>query len=212
MKHITRILIALLVLGTVTQAQTLKVGIVSMQEVLKDYYKSKQAQVDLNGRRDEIKKDLEVQHNKLRELAKDVEDLQKLIRDESTTAEFRRLKSQEFENKASEARALQRNLQQLSQQKERQLMLELERTFRGIRDEVTVVVTEISKKNGYDLVFDKSAVSVGGSPFLLFSKDAVDFTAEVLADLNRDAPAEFKNAPPAEAAPAPAPTPAATTP
>ncbi len=206
-KTIAKLLAATVALGGVANAQTLKVGIVSMQDVLQGYYKSKQAQVDLNERRDEIKKDLDVRRTKLRDLAREVEDLQKLIRDESTTAEFRRMKAQEFENKASEARALQRDLEQLARQRERQLMLELERTFRGIRDEVKVVVDDIAKKDGYDLVFDKSAIGVGGSPFLLFSKDAVDFTAGVLAELNKDAPEEFKNAPPA--APPPAAGPAA---
>lgn len=204
MKYIAKILVALVALGTVAQAQTLKVGIVNMQDVLQGYYKSKQAQVDLNQRRDDIKKDLDVRRTKLRDLTREVEDLQKLIRDESTTAEFRRLKVQELENKASEGRALQRDLEQLAKQKERQLMLELERTFRGIRDEVKVVVDEISKKDGYDLVFDKSAVGMGGSNFLLFSKDAVDFTPAILTSLNKDAPADFKNAPPATAPAAPA--------
>jgi outer membrane protein len=203
MKRIATIAAAL-VLASVAHAQTLKVGIVSMQEVLQGYYKSKQAQVDLNERRDDIKKDLDVRRAKLRDLAREVEDLQKLIRDESTTAEFRRMKAQEFENKASEARALQRDLEQLAKQKERQLMLELERTFRGIRDEVKVVVDDISKKDAYDLVFDKSAIGIGGSPFLLFSKDAVDFTPAVLTELNKDAPEEFKNAPPVTLPAAPA--------
>ncbi len=197
MKTIAKILAVFVALGTIGHAQTLKVGIVNMQEVLQGYYKSKQAQVDLNQRRDDIKKDLDVRRNKLKDLTREVEDLQKLIRDEGTTQEFKRLKMQELENKGSEGRALARDLEQLAKQKERQLMLELERTFRGIRDEVKVVVDEISKKDGYDLVFDKSAVGMGGSPFLLFSKDAVDFTPSVLTSLNKDAPAEFKNAPPA---------------
>lgn len=200
MKTIVKILVAAVALGGFGQAQTLKVGIVSMQDVLQGYYKSKQAQVELNQRRDDIKKDLDVRRAKLRDLMREVEDLQKLIRDESTTTEFRRLKAQELENKASEGRALQRDLEQLAKQKERQLLLELERTFRGIRDEVKVVVDQISKKDGYDLVFDKSAIGIGGSPFLLFSKDAVDFTQSILGELNKDAPEDFKNAP--ETAPA----------
>ena len=145
MKTIVKILAALAVLGTAGHAQTLKVGIISMQEVLQNYYKSKQAQVELNQRRDNIKKDLDTRRSKLRDLTREVEDLQKLLRDESTTNEFRRLKAQELENKSSEGRALAQDLQQLATQKERQLMLELERTFRGIRDEVKVVVDEISK-------------------------------------------------------------------
>ena len=204
MKTIVKTIAILAVSAGLAQAQTLKVGIVSMQDVLQGYYKAKQAQVELSQRRDDIKKDLDVRRAKLRDLTREAEDLQKLIRDESTTAEFRRLKMQEFENKGREANALARDLDQVAKQKERQLMLELERTFRGIRDEVKAVVDEISKKDGYDLVFDKSAIGMGGTPFLLFSKDAVDFTPAILTQLNADAPAEFKNAPPAEAPAAPA--------
>lgn len=203
MKTIVKTIAILAFTAGMTQAQALKVGIVSMQEVLQGYYKAKQAQVDLSQRRDDIKKDLDVRRAKLRDLTREAEDLQKLIRDESTTAEFRRLKMQEFENKGREANALARDLDQVAKQKERQLMLELERTFRGIRDEVKAVVDEISKKDGYDLVFDKSAIGMGGTPFLLFSKDAVDFTPAILTQLNADAPAEFKNAPPAEIPAAP---------
>ena len=196
MKTIVKIIAALAITAGMAQAQTLKVGIVNMQEVLMGYYKSKQAQVEMTQRRDDIKKDLDVRRAKLRDLTREAEDLQKLIRDESTTNEFRKLKSQELENKAREANALARDLEQVAKQKEKQLMLELERTFRGIRDEVKVVVDEISKKDGYDLVFDKSAIGLSQTPFLLFSKDAVDFTPAILAKLNADAPAEFKNAPP----------------
>ena len=206
MKTIVKVLTAVVALSSFSpfaNAQNLKFGIVSMQEVLQGYYKSKQAQIDLNQRRDDIKKDLDTRRSKLRDLMREVEDLQKLIRDESTTAEFRRLKAQELENKAGEGRSLQRDLELLAKQKERQLMLELERTFRGIRDEVKVVVDEISKKDGYDFVFDKSAVGMGGSNFLLFSKDAVDFTQSILADLNKEAPEELKNAPPIGSEPEP---------
>jgi Skp family chaperone for outer membrane proteins len=196
MKNIIKTIAILAVSAGMTHAQTLKVGIVNMQEVLQGYYKAKQAQVDLSQRRDDIKKDLDVRRAKLRDLVRETEDLEKLIRDESTTAEFRRLKMQERDNKGREANALARDLDQVAKQKERQLMLELERTFRGIRDEVKVVVDEISKKDGYDLVFDKSAIGMGGTPFLLFSKDAVDFTPAILTQLNADAPADFKNAPP----------------
>ncbi|MFM7182314.1 MAG: OmpH family outer membrane protein [Verrucomicrobiales bacterium] len=204
MKNIVKTIAILALSASIAQAQALKVGIVNMQDVLQGYYKSKQAQVELSQRRDDIKKDLDVRRAKLRDLTREAEDLQKLIRDESTTAEFRRLKMQEFETKGREANALARDLDQVAKQKERQLMLELERTFRGIRDEVKVVVDEISKKDGYDLVFDKSAIGMGGTPFLLFSKDAVDFTPSILEKLNADAPAELKNAPPA--APPAAPT------
>jgi hypothetical protein len=43
-------------------------------------------------------------------------------------------------------------------------------------------------KDDYDLVFDKSARSTRGVPFLLYSKDARDFSAEMIAELNEGQP------------------------
>jgi hypothetical protein len=54
-------------------------------------------------------------------------------------------------------------------------------------------------------VFDKSGMGVNGVPFLLFSKDAVDFSQEIVGELNKDAPKEAAAAPAATPAPAPAP-------
>ena len=52
-------------------------------------------------------------------------------------------------------------------------------------------------------------MGVNGVPFLLFSKDAVDFSQEIVGELNKDAPKEAAAAAaPAPATPAPAPAPA----
>lgn len=190
-KTIAKILVAAVAFGGFANAQTLKIGVINMQEVLLGYYKYKQAQADLNVRTDALKKDLDVRRAKVRDLAREVEDLQKLIRDESTTQEFRRMKDQEFQTKLSEAKHLERELDNLTRTRTQQIDLESKRTLRGIGEEMKVVVEDIARKDGYDLVFDKSQ--------LLFSKDAVDFTAAVLSELNKDAPEEFKNAPPAAA-------------
>ena len=55
----------------------------------------------------------------------------------------------------------------------------------GIVKEITDVVNEKVKTNGFDFVFDKSGPSLNGVPLLLYSKDNVDFTNDVLATLNK---------------------------
>ena len=39
-------------------------------------------------------------------------------------------------------------------------------------------------ENGYDLVFDKSSKSTRGISFLLYSKDANDFSSKMITRLN----------------------------
>ena len=53
------------------------------------------------------------------------------------------------------------------------------------------MVNDKAAATGYDLVFDKSNLGVGGVPFLVYSKAGAveDSTAEVIVELNKNAPA-----------------------
>jgi len=45
----------------------------------------------------------------------------------------------------------------------------------------------MAKKKNYDVVFDKSGLGTRGIPFLLHSKDGVDFSEELIGELNKGA-------------------------
>ena len=51
-------------------------------------------------------------------------------------------------------------------------------------------VNDIVKAKGFDVVFDKSGLSAGAVPVVLYSRDDLDFSAEVTAALNKNAPAK----------------------
>ena len=70
------------------------------------------------------------------------------------------------------------------------------RMRKGLLDDISQQVSEKATRDNYDLVFDKSGVSPSGVKFLLHSKDAVDFSTEVLTELNKNAPKESTTAPP----------------
>jgi len=55
----------------------------------------------------------------------------------------------------------------------------------GIVKEITEVVMEKVRANSLDLVFDKSGMSLNGVPLLMYSRDNVDFTSDVIAVLNK---------------------------
>ena len=59
------------------------------------------------------------------------------------------------------------------------------RVREGIVKEITDVVMEKVKANHFDMVFDKSGMSINGVPFLLYAPDNVDFTNDIIAVLNR---------------------------
>ena len=64
-------------------------------------------------------------------------------------------------------------------------LMEMSKRKRGvILEEIQVAVSQHSKKEGYDLVFDKSARSTKGISFLLYSKVARDISAKMISELN----------------------------
>ena len=62
------------------------------------------------------------------------------------------------------------------------------RMRKGIVDEIMVVVNDKVKAAGYDLVLDKSGVSMGQIPVVLYARGDMDFSSEIIAALNKDAP------------------------
>jgi len=63
----------------------------------------------------------------------------------------------------------------------------------GIVKEITDVVMEKVKANNLDLVFDKSGNSLNGVPVLMYSRDSVDFTNDVISVLNKPGRASSVN-------------------
>jgi len=171
-------------------AQEFKIGIIDMKRVFAEYHKTKDAETKVNEGKSNTKKELDERNAKYRELIQDWQDLQKLVQDPSLSNELREEKSKSAQEIASSAKALERDMQQFRQRRERQLQEEVLRMRKSIIEEIKVLVEEKAKTENYDLVFDKSGLGVNGVPFLLHSKDAVDFSNEIIAELNKDAPAE----------------------
>jgi hypothetical protein len=50
-------------------------------------------------------------------------------------------------------------------------------------------VNDLVKSKAYDIVFDKSGLSAGAVPVVLYSRDDLDFSQDVITALNKNAPA-----------------------
>jgi outer membrane protein len=184
-----------------------KIGIIDMKRVFSEYYKTKDAEKSVNDGKEAAKKQLDERNAKYRDLIGKWQESQKLINDPAISEELRAQKKKEAEELSSEAKSLEREMAEFRQRREQQLQEQVTRVRKGILDEIKVLVERKAKDANYDLVFDKSGMGVNGVPFLLFSKDAVDFSQEIVGELNKDAPKEAAAAP-APATPAPAPAPA----
>jgi outer membrane protein len=91
--------------------------------------------------------------------------------------ETREDKEREFRIKASDFQALQKKYRSDLQDLERQLMGDLQK-------DISALVSEIGKKEGYQLVIS----SIG----VLYSQPAIDITARLVQELNAVKPAPKK--------------------
>ncbi len=180
--------IAALALGSAS-AQDLKVGIVDMTKVFQDYHKTKDAEKKVNDGKAIAKKELDERNARYKQLIEKYQSYAEALKDPSLSEELRAQKQQEAQDIASEARSLEREKKEFAERRQRQLLEQVERMRKAILEEIRELVQTMSKEQNYDLVFDKSGLGSRGIPFLLHSKDGVDFSDAVISKLNANAPA-----------------------
>jgi outer membrane protein len=204
MKYLSALLAALSI-TTAAHAADLKLGVVDMGRVLDEFHRTAAARNVLQQNKARMDGEMQEMLEKLKKLDAEAKQLMKEARDPVLSEQIRAKKAAEFDSKASELRSLSEQLEKERRRREQQLQTEAAQQRQQIYGEVVKVVGEKSKADGYDMVFDKSAVGVTGFPVLLHAKEGVmqDFTSEVIVQLNKDAPAGAAAPAPAPAAPEP---------
>jgi outer membrane protein len=199
--------IAALSLTAATHAADLKIGVVDMGRVLDEFHETASARSLLQQNKARMDGEMQEMLEKLKKLDGEAKQLMKEARDPVLSEQIRAKKAAEFDSKASELRSLSEQLDKERRRREGQLQTEAAQQRQQIYGKVLKVVAEKSKADGYDMVFDKSAVGVTGFPVMLHAKEGVmqDFTSDVIVQLNKDASAGGAATP----APAPEPAPAA---
>lgn len=173
--------------GSVAQAQDLKVGIVDMNRVFSEYYKTKDAEKRVNEDKSVAKKELDERAARYRDLMQKWTDKQKMITDKLLNEELRQQAQKESSTIGSEIKSLERDMDEFRRRREGQLQEQVTRMRKGLLEDIKTRIEEKAKRDNFDIIFDKSGKSPIGVNFLLFSKDGVDFTDEILKDLNKNA-------------------------
>jgi Skp family chaperone for outer membrane proteins len=155
-----------------------------MARVFGEYHRTKDAEAELEKRKDEARAEVEGQDTKLKAYRDELDALRKSINDPALGSDVRAAKKKQFEAKAEEAQALRTDLLDFARRREAQLLEMFNRKRDEILEELRGAVSKKSQLAGYDLVFDKSARSTRDVPFLLYSKDAKDFSSELIDELN----------------------------
>jgi outer membrane protein len=181
--------IALLISSlTTASAADIKFGVVDMQKAFADFHKTKDASGKFKENVDKAQREVNERWSVYKNLLGEIQKLQKEAQDPIVNNETRGKKGAELQEKAKELRALEQEIGEFQNRRQGQLKQEDLQIRKGLYDEILAVVKEKAKTEAYDFVFDKSGVSLSTVPVLLYYKDAVDFTDQIVVELNKDAP------------------------
>lgn len=181
------------------------IGTVDMKKVFENYKKTKDAEQRISEMRNKYKKELDERMEKLKGMKDDIDKLTEETKKAELSAEKRQGSAKKRDEIANEANTLWKDVQQSQQEKEKQLADHSVRMRNGIVEEIKKVIDKNVATKGYDLVFDKSGPSLNGVNIVLHSKEAWDFTKDVIDELNKAPGAasaeDLDKAPPAPATP-----------
>lgn len=179
-------LVSLLVLPIAVRAQgTLKIGTVDMNRTFREYNKTKDAEAKINDAKNQAKKEYDERADSYKKALDDINNLNKQLEAPALSADAKAAKAKERDDKISNIKNMEREITEFRQTRERQLQEQALRMREGIVKEISDVVLEKVKSSNLDLVFDKSGNSLNGVPVLMYSRDSVDFTNDVIAVLNK---------------------------
>lgn len=174
--------------AAVTNAEApLRLAVVDVQELFREYYKTAETQEKLNIQRTLIRKQLnERKENAAKYQQEFVLRLNKLNDPETSVtdkvkfeSELKQLSDALQRDEVARAQSYDTQAQDL----DRQMELKME----GILAEIHTLAEIQAKKAGYDMVIDISGTNTNLVPMLIFARNSENMTAALLKELNKDA-------------------------
>jgi len=194
---------AFLMLGVLLSplsAQT-KMALVDMQECFKQYYKTDEAQERLKTDMTGYQKSMDDKREDYRKLVEQIKSLQEGAKDPSSSDAAKKEKEQKLKEKVGDAQVRENEMQQFANQTSKMFQDSQQRMRKTIVDEISTEIKSFAKGK-YNMVLDKSGMTLNGTAVLIYEEGMTDITAEIVKALNKSKPAgDAKSEPKADAKP-----------
>ena len=151
-------------LSSVNAADVAKIGVANLQRVLETSNQGKSAQKEIKKQKDQMEQELKQKGGEIEELRKQLERESMVMSKEKREEKEReiRIKINDFKSLDKRYRAQLQNLEK--------------RLVSALLKEVSSLVEEIGKKEGYLLIINK--------PGVMYSPNSIDITDQVIKELN----------------------------
>ena len=186
-----------------------KIATVDMNRAFKEYNKTKDAETKINDAKNAAKKEYDDRADGYKKALDEINNLNKQLDSTALSADKKTSLAKERDDKIANIKNMEREINEFRQTRERQLQEQALRMREGIVKEITDVVMEKVKANNIDFVFDKSGMSLNGVPIVMYAKENVDFTNDIVGVLNKPGRAASVEKPATAPASSPARPPAA---
>jgi len=184
------IALAIFSIGTKSHAQDFsKMAVVDYNTILKDYYKAKDSQKQMEDLAAGYQKERNEREAALKTLVEGINALQKDMQDPAISDTKKKEKENQLKAKGEEGQVKQREMMAFGQTASKILEDKRQRLTTELTEEVNKALATVAK-NKYNMVFVKPQVPSPGA--LIFSEGMDDVTQQILGILNKDAPAASK--------------------
>jgi outer membrane protein len=178
-----------------TSAAQLSIATVDLQEVFKNYYKTKEADSRLKEILSGFKKEYQGMMTDYQKMVDEAGKLRDEANDPTLSKEVRAEKEKLLQGKIQDVKNYERQLREFDMQRRKQLDDQSSRMRKAIVEDIGKVIEGIGKTKNYHLIVDTSGLTMNGMPTVLFKNNLPDLTNELVATMNAGRPAEPATAP-----------------
>jgi outer membrane protein len=183
-------LAASMVLALTVRAQPEpKIAVVDIAKVFDNHYAKQTEEAKLRADAKKAEDDMQNLVKEGNDLVDEYKDLVDQSKNPALTPEARAKADDDSKKKMDEITNKQNELNSFKQTVQRQFQERIQNVHNGIVSSISIAATNVAKRHGITLLFDKSGVSANaGAPFLIYSDPAYDITDEVIIEVNKDRP------------------------
>src|SRR5881394_239566 len=181
-------LTAAFLLATPSHAETNKIGIIDMQRVWDKYWKTKQAQAQVDDQTADFEKRKKTMLEDYQKANRDYKKRIESAQDQAVSGDERDRRKSAAEKKLLEIKEIEQDANLFQRTTDEQLKMQARRMTENILRDIRDLVEAKAKAGGYTLVIDVAAKSAVGTPIVLYNNGQNDMTQDVLSQLNSTAP------------------------
>ena len=171
-------------------AAELKIATVDLDKVFTAHPKTQAAEAELKKSEDGVQEEMDQIVAEGRALQEEVAKLREAAKNPLLTEEARLQKRDAAEDKLTELQEFELRARRTQETKIKQMREKVLKSRQAIVDELMAAVNHFAEAGGYDLVLDKSGMTMNAVPMVAYSNPALDVTDKLIEYLKATASAK----------------------